>query len=84
VTRVELHIEELVVTGTNELPAQDVVAGLEAELRRRLVRASVDALAAGGDRGIVSAPDVRLARGARPERAGAEIARQVGGALGWW
>jgi hypothetical protein len=82
--RVELHIDELVVSGaTTARAARAVVAAFEAELRGRLEHANADRLAA-GDRHEVRAGDAVLPPGATPQRTGAAIARQVGGALGWW
>jgi len=83
-TRVELRIDELVVTGPDPRAARHVVAALEGELRRGLERTPPATVAAGGDRREVLVPDARLARGAGPERTGEAIAAQVGGALGWW
>ena len=81
--RVELHIDELVVSGPDARAARAVVAAFEAELRGRLEHTNVDRLAA-GDRREVRAADAVLPPSATPQRTGAAIAQHVGGALGWW
>jgi hypothetical protein len=73
---IEVHIETLVLHGVGNVEPEDVRAGLEQELARRLERGGLDPrLASGGRMERLHVPDLRLPHGA--ERIGADLGRAL-------
>lgn len=81
--RVEVHVEELVLTGFPAEQAPRIAAALQQELARLLCeRGAPDSLAGGGAVPSLPASPVRAPAGAAPERVGERVAGSVYGALG--
>jgi hypothetical protein len=82
-TRVELHIGELVLRGLPYGQRYRVAAAVEAELTRLLEEGGLPpSLAGGGTVPQVRVDDVRLAAGAKPDAVGQEIAGSIFDSLG--
>lgn len=75
--KVELHIEELVLHGFAPEDQHRIGEAVERELESLLVEPGMPSLNSDLEIGDMDAGEIALARGARPEAIGAQVARAV-------
>src|SRR5262249_31812147 len=81
-TNVELHIEELVLTGFARSQRYEIAEAIGRELERLFAQSVPQSLAAGAAVDRLDAGVVEIKPLARPEAVGAGIAQQIYGGMG--